>query len=177
MGRGHNLETAIYHKLGVNELADQVAGVKYLISLGFADPARVGITGTSYGGFMTINAMLNAPDVFAAGVSGAPVTSWINYDTIYTERYMGLPKENPDGYKDTALPAKAANLKGKLLIFHNFEDDNVLFQNTLQMTNALQLAGKQFEFMLYPQKTHGVSGAAARQLQTMTVEFFDRALK
>ena len=126
---------------------------------------------------MTINAMLNAPDVFKAGVAGAPVTSWINYDTIYTERYMGLPKENPDGYKDTALPPKAANLKGKLLIFHNFEDDNVLFQNTLQMTNALQLAGKQFEMMLYPQKSHGVSGAAARQLQQMTVDFFDRNLK
>ena len=177
MGRGHQLETAIYHHLGDAELADQVAGVKYLVSLGFADPARVGITGASYGGFMTINAMLNAPDTFHAGVSGAPVTSWINYDTIYTERYMGLPKENPDGYRDTALPPKAKNLKGKLLIFHNFEDDNVLFQNTLQMTNALQLAGKQFEFMLYPQKTHGVTGAAARQLQQMTLDFFDRNLK
>jgi dipeptidyl-peptidase-4 len=177
MGRGHAFETAIYHKLGVTELADQVAGVKYLISLGFADPARIGITGTSYGGFMTINAMLNAPDVFHAGVAGAPVTNFINYDTIYTERYMGLPKENPDGYQATALTAKAANLKGKLLIFHNFEDDNVLFQNTLQMTNALQLAGKQFEFMLYPQKTHGVTGAAVRQLQQMTVDFFDRTLK
>ena len=154
-----------------------MAGVKHLISLGFADPTRIGITGASYGGFMTINAMLNAPDVFRAGVAGAPVTNWINYDTIYTERYMGLPKDNPDGYKDTALTAKAANLKGKLLIFHNFEDDNVLFQNTLQMTNALQLAGKQFEFMLYPQKTHGVTGAASRQLQQMTLDFFDRALK
>jgi len=120
MGRGHNFETAIYHKLGVTELADQVAGVKYLVSLGFADPARVGITGGSYGGFMTINALLNAPDVFKAGASGAPVTSWINYDTIYTERYMGLPKDNPDGYKETALPAKAGNLKGHLLIYHNF---------------------------------------------------------
>jgi dipeptidyl-peptidase-4 len=176
-GRGHNFETAVYRKLGVTELADQVAGVQYLISLGFADPARIGITGTSYGGFMTINAMLNAQDVFHAGAAGAPVTSWINYDTIYTERYMGLPMDNPDGYKDTALPSKAANLKGKLLIFHNFEDDNVLFQNTLQMTNALQLAGKQFEFMLYPQKTHGVTGAASRQLQQMTLDFFDRALK
>ena len=176
-GRGHNFETAIYRRLGVSELADQVAGVQYLISLGFADPARIGITGTSYGGFMTINAMLNAPGVFHAGAAGAPVTSWINYDSIYTERYMGLPKDNPDGYRDTALPPKAANLKGKLLIFHNFEDDNVLFQNTLQMTNALQLAGKLFEFMLYPQKTHGVTGTASRQLQRMTLDFFDRALQ
>jgi dipeptidyl-peptidase-4 len=177
MGRGHNFETAIYHKLGITELADQVFGVKYLIGLGFADPARVGITGSSYGGFMTINAMLNAPDVFKAGAGGAPVTSWINYDTIYTERYMGLPKENPDGYKETALPAHAGNLKGRLLIYHNFEDDNVLFQNTLQMTAALQQAGKQFEFMLYPQKTHGVTAAYGRQLQQLLLDFFDRALK
>ena len=177
MGRGHNFETAIYHKMGVTELADQVFGVKYLISLGFADPARVGITGSSYGGFMTINAMLNAPDVFKAGAGGAPVTNLINYDTIYTERYMGLPKDNPDGYKETALPPKAANLKGRLLIYHNFEDDNVLFQNTLQMTAALQQAGKLFEFSLYPQKTHGVTGAYSRQLNQLLVDFFDRALK
>ena len=177
MGRGHNFETAIYHQLGVTELADQVAGVKYLVSLGFADPARIGITGSSYGGFMTINAMLNAPDVFKAGAGGAPVTNFVNYDTIYTERYMGLPRDNPDGYKLTALPLHAANLKGRLLIYHNFEDDNVLFQNTLQMTSALQQAGKQFELMLYPQKTHGVTGVYSRQLQQLVVDFFDRALK
>ncbi|MBZ5621262.1 MAG: S9 family peptidase [Acidobacteriia bacterium] len=177
MGRGHTFETAIYHKLGVAELADQVAGVKHLISLGFVDPARIGIHGWSYGGFMTVNALLNAPEVFHAGFAGAPVTSWMNYDTIYTERYMGLPKDNPDGYRDTALPQAAKNLKGKLMLVHNFEDDNVLFQNSLQMTNALQLAGKQFEYMLYPQKAHGVSGAASRQMNEMMVVFFDRALK
>ncbi len=177
MGRGHAFETAIYHKLGVTELADQVAGIQYLLSLGFADPERIGIHGWSYGGFMTINAMLNAPDVFRAGFAGAPVTQWLNYDTIYTERYMGLPADNPDGYRDTALPPKAKNLKGRLMLVHNYEDDNVLFQNSLQMTNALQLAGKQFEYMLYPQKTHGVSGAAARQMNEMMVEFFERSLR
>jgi len=177
VGRGHAFETAIYHKLGVTELADQVAGVKYLISLGFADPERIGIHGWSYGGFMTVNAMLNAPDVFHCGFAGAPVTSWLNYDTIYTERYMGLPKDNPDGYKETALPQRAGNLKGKLMVAHNFEDDNVLFQNTLQLTDALQRAGKQFEFMLYPQKSHGVGGPAARQMNQMMVDFFDRNLK
>ena len=176
-GRGHVFETAVYHKLGVTELADQVAGIKYLISLGFVDPKRVGIHGWSYGGFMTTNAMLNAPDVFHCGFAGAPVTSWLNYDTIYTERYMGLPKDNPDGYKETALPQRAANLKGKLMVAHNFEDDNVLFQNTLQLTDALQRAGKQFEFMLYPQKSHGVGGPAARQMNQMMVDFFDRNLK
>ena len=177
MGRGHGFETAIYRHLGVTELADQVAGIQHLISMGFVDPARIGIHGWSYGGFMTLNAVLNAPDVFKCGIAGAPVTNWLNYDTIYTERYMGLPKENPDGYKGTALAPRAKNLKARLLIVHNFEDDNVLFQNSLQMTDALQLAGKQFEFMLYPQKSHGVTGAAARQMNEMMLEFFDRNLK
>ncbi len=177
MGRGHAFETAIYHKLGQVELADQVAGVKHLIDMGIADPARIGIHGWSYGGFMTLNAMLNAPDVFHAGFAGAPVVNWMNYDTIYTERYMGLPGDNRDGYEATALAPKAANLKGRLMLVHNFEDDNVLFQNSLQMTNALQLADRQFEYMLYPQKTHGVSGPASRQMNEMMVEFFERALK
>jgi dipeptidyl-peptidase-4 len=176
-GRGHAFETAIYHKLGVNELADQVAGVQHLISLGFVDAQRIGIRGWSYGGFMTVNALLNAPGVFRAGFAGAPVTSWLNYDTIYTERYMGLPKDNPEGYRETALPQHAANLKGKLMLVHDFEDDNVLFQNTLQLTKALQYEGKQFEMMLYPQKTHGVTGAPLRQMNEMMIEFFDRSLR
>jgi len=177
MGRGHGFETAIFRQLGVVELADQVAGVKYLISLGFADENRVGIHGWSYGGFMTLNAVLNAPEVFKCGISGAPVTNWMNYDTIYTERYMGIPDENRQAYASTSLPAKAKNLKAKLMIVHNLEDDNVLFQNTLQMTNALQLAGKEFEFMLYPQKSHGVGGIAAKQMNQSMLDFFDRNLK
>jgi dipeptidyl-peptidase-4 len=176
-GRGHRFETAIFRNLGAAELADQVAGVKYLVSLGFADEKRIGIHGWSYGGFMTLNALLNAPDVFRCGISGAPVTSWMNYDTIYTERYMGLPKENADAYKNTALPPKAANLKARLMLIHNYEDDNVLFQNSLQMTNALQNAGKQFEYMLYSQKTHGVSGAAADQMNAAMLDFLERNLK
>jgi dipeptidyl-peptidase 4 len=176
-GRGHRFETAIFRNLGVAELADQVAGVKYLVALGFVDEKRIGIHGWSYGGFMTLNALLNAPDVFRCGISGAPVTSWMNYDTIYTERYMGLPKENSDGYKNTALAPKAANLKAKLLLIHNYEDDNVLFQNSLQMTNALQNTEKQFEYMLYSQKTHGVSGPAAAQMNATMLEFFERNLK
>jgi dipeptidyl-peptidase-4 len=176
-GRGHRFETAIFRNLGAAELADQLAGVKYLVSLGFADEKRIGIHGWSYGGFMTLNALLNAPDVFRAGISGAPVTSWMNYDTIYTERYMGLPKENVDAYKNTALAPKAANLKARLMLVHNYEDDNVLFQNSLQMTNALQNAGKQFEYMLYSQKTHSVGGAAAEQMNASMLDFFERNLK
>ena len=177
MGRGHAFETAISRQLGVTELADQVAAVKYLVSLGFVDPARVGIHGWSYGGFMTLNALLNAPDVFKCGIAGAPVTSWMNYDTIYTERYMGLPGENADAYARTALPPKAKNLKAKLMILHNIEDDNVLFQNSMQMINALELEHKEFSFLPYPQKSHGVGGVAAEQMNQTMLDFFDRNLK
>ena len=176
-GRGHAFETPVFRNLGVTELTDQVAGVDYLLSLGFVDRARIGIRGWSYGGFMTLNAMLNAPDLFRAGIGGAPVTDWRNYDTIYTERYMGLPKDNPDAYRRTALPEQAKNLKGRLMIAHNVEDDNVLFQNTVQMLEALERAGKQFELQIYTQKTHGVTGIEARQLNAAMLDFFQRNLK
>jgi dipeptidyl-peptidase 4 len=176
-GRGHAFETPVFQKLGSIELADQVAGVNYLVSLGFVDRARIGIRGWSYGGFMTLNALLNAPSVFRAGIAGAPVTDWHNYDTIYTERYMGLPQDNPDGYKNTALPMQAKNLKGKLMIAHNVEDDNVLFQNSIQMAGALERTGQPFEMQIYTQKTHAVTGLEARQLNAAVVDFFERTLK
>ncbi|HSP68918.1 MAG TPA: prolyl oligopeptidase family serine peptidase, partial [Bryobacteraceae bacterium] len=176
-GRGHAFETPIFRKLGPVELADQVAGVEYLASLGFVDRTRIGIRGWSYGGFMTLNALLNAPGVFKAGIAGAPVTDWRNYDTIYTERYMSLPKENPEGYAMTALPPQAKNLKGSLMIAHNVEDDNVLFQNTVQMIDALQRAGKRFEMQIYTQKTHAVTGAEAQQLNATMLDFFQRNLR
>ena len=176
-GRGHAFETPIFRKLGVAELADQIAGVKYLISLGFVDPEKIGITGWSYGGFMTLNALLNAPDVFKCGIAGAPVTNFLNYDTIYTERYMGLPAENADGYAQTALAPKANNLRAKLMILHNFEDDNVLFQNTMQIIAALEEAGKPFELGIYPQKTHPVDGNPLRQMNARILDFFERNLK
>jgi dipeptidyl-peptidase-4 len=176
-GRGHAFEIPLFRNMGPVELADQVAGVKQLVSMGFVDPARVGVRGWSYGGFMTLNALLNAPDTFKAGAAGAPVTNWRNYDTIYTERYMGLPEANADGYKNTALPQKASNLKGSLMILHNFEDDNVLFQNSLQMIDALERAGKQFDLVLYTQKTHGVTGPEARHVDAAMLGFFEKALK
>jgi len=176
-GRGHAFETPIFRKLGPVELADQVAGVDHLVSLGFVDRARIGIRGWSYGGFMTLNAMLNAPGVFKAGIAGAPVTDWRNYDTIYTERYMSLPKDNPDGYAMTALAPQAKNLKGSLMIAHNMEDDNVLFQNTTQMIDALEREGKRFEMQIYTQKTHAVTGAEAQQLNATMLDFFERNLR
>ena len=112
-----------------------------------------------------------------AGVSGAPVTDFRLYDTIYTERYLGLPKDNAEGYEQTSLLPEAGNLKGDLMIIHNFQDDNVLFQNTLRMADALQKANKQFEMMVYPQKTHGVTGAAKTHLYETIVGFFERKLE
>ncbi len=176
-GRGHAFEAPVYRNLGARELADQREGVEYLISRGFIDPQRIGVTGWSYGGFMTLNLLLNAPDLFHAGFAGAPVTNWLNYDTIYTERYMGLPEDNGDAYARTALPRRARNLTGRLMIAQNLEDDNVLFQNSAQMIRALENAGKHFELSLYTEKTHGVSGAEARQMEGTMLDFFERNLK
>jgi dipeptidyl-peptidase-4 len=176
-GRGHAFETPLYRRFGKTELADQLEGVRYLVAQGFVDPARLGIYGWSYGGFMTLYSLLNAPDVFRAGIAGAPVTNWHNYDTIYTERYLGLPAENAEGYRASSAVEYAAKLKAKLLIVHNIEDDNVLFQNTLQMADALEQAGKIFHMVIYPQKSHGVSGQLHRQLLEETTEFFEKNLK
>ncbi|MCU1259111.1 MAG: peptidase dipeptidylpeptidase domain protein, partial [Bryobacterales bacterium] len=132
-GRGHKWESQVYHNLGELELEDQKAGIEYLKTLGFADTARMGMYGWSYGGYMTLFSLTHAPGLFRAGVAGAPVTDWRNYDTIYTERYMGMPKENESGYRKSSPVYSAAALQAKLLIVHNIEDDNVHFQNSLQM--------------------------------------------
>ena len=176
-GRGHRFEAALYRRLGKQELADQLEGIRYLASLGFADPQRIGVQGWSYGGYMTLYCLLHAPEVFKAGAAGAAVTDWRNYDTIYTERYLGLPSENEEGYRDSSPVHAAANLKGKLLLIHNIEDDNVLFANALQMMNALQLAGKSFETLIYPQKSHGLMGRAGQHRWAEQTRFFEQALR
>jgi dipeptidyl-peptidase-4 len=176
-GRGHKFESVIYHDLGKHELADQLLGLDYLNSLGFVDSARVGIYGWSYGGYMTLYSLCNAPDRFLAGVSGAPVTSWRTYDSIYTERYMGLPAANPEGYDKTSPIRHAADLKAKLLMLHNIEDDNVHFQNTLRMAAELERSGKQFSMLVYPEKSHGVTGPEKTQMLRVITDFFEQALK
>ncbi len=176
-GRGHKFEDPIFRQLGTREVQDQKLGVEYLIKQGLVDPERVGITGWSYGGYMTIHSMLLASDVFKVGVAGAPVTDWHNYDTIYTERYMGLPSNNLERYNKSSNVQNADKLAGRLLILHNFEDDNVLFQNTMQMASALEKAGKLFFMQIYPQKTHGVTGAYRKTLMEAEVSFFDQYLK
>jgi dipeptidyl-peptidase-4 len=177
IGRGHRWQSAVFHNLGAKELEDQTEGVRYLESLGFVDPARLGIYGWSYGGYMTLYALCNAPSLFRAGIAGAPVTDWRNYDTIYTERYMGLPQDNADAYRRSSVVPKAADLTAKLMMVHNFGDDNVHFQNTLQMADALERAGKQFELMVYPQKAHGVTGPVRKQMLESLTQFFEKNLK
>jgi len=176
-GRGHAFEAPIYHRMGKTELADQLEGIHYLVGQGFVDPARIGIYGWSYGGYMTLYSLLNAPDVFRAGIAGAPVTNWRNYDTIYTERYLGLPSENAEGYRASSAMEYADKLKGKLLMVHNIEDDNVLFQNSMQMAEALERSGKLFDMVVYPQKSHGVTGELRKQLLEKTTDFFEKNLK
>ncbi|MCU1291513.1 MAG: peptidase [Bryobacterales bacterium] len=176
-GRGHSFESPVYHRLGHQEVADQRLGVQHLIETGFVDPNRIGITGWSYGGYMTIHSMLFAPDLFKVGVAGAPVTDWHNYDTIYTERYMGLPEQNVSGYDSSSNVKNAGKLAGKLLIVHNIEDDNVLFQNSMQMAKALEEADRPYFMQLYPQKTHGVTGKPRKALYEAMTSFFDANLK
>jgi dipeptidyl-peptidase-4 len=161
-GRGHKFETAIYHHFGEAELADQLAGVAWLKKQAYVDPARIGIWGWSYGGYMTCMAMLRAGDVFKAGFAGAPVTDWLQYDTIYTERYMGTPQENPDGYRDSSPVTYAAGLKGKLLIIHATGDDNVHFSNTVELAEKFVDAQKYAEYQIYAGRGHGISDAPAR---------------
>jgi dipeptidyl-peptidase-4 len=176
-GRGHKFEEPIFREMGTQEVQDQKLGVEFLIRQGFVDPKRVGITGWSYGGYMTIHSMLLAPDVFKVGVSGAPVNDWHNYDTIYTERYMDLPANNLEHYKKSSNVHNADKLQGHLLILHNFEDDNVLFQNTMQMASAFEKAGKVFYMQIYPQKAHGVTGPYRKSLMEAEMNFFDQYLK
>ncbi len=170
-GRGHAWETPIYQQMGRYELEDQLEGVNYLKSLSYVDSERLGIWGWSYGGYMTLYALTHSK-VFKTGISVAPVTDWRYYDTAYTERYMGLPSENPDGYRDSAPRNAAADLHGKLLLVHGSGDDNVHFQQTVQMADALIEAGKQFRMMVYPNQKHGIAARKDRRhLYQMMTDF------
>jgi dipeptidyl-peptidase-4 len=160
--RGKTFALPIKHHLGPIELSDQVDCVKQALQqFPQLDGDRLGFWGWSYGGYFTLFAMEHS-DLFKSGVSVAPVSNWLLYDSIYTERYLGLPKDNPDGYKDSSPVNFAGDLHGKLLEVHGTSDDNVHMQNTIQMVNNFIDAGKQFQLMVYPRKTHGIAGKAAR---------------
>ena len=160
--RGKAFALPIKHNFGEIEFADQMAAVKQALhQYPQLDGSRMGFWGWSYGGYFTLYTMQKT-DLFKTGVSVAPVTDWHNYDSIYTERYMGLPRDNEDGYHNSSPVNFAADLHGSLLEVHGTSDDNVHMQNTIQMVNSFINAGKQFQLMLYPRKTHGIAGPAAR---------------
>jgi dipeptidyl-peptidase-4 len=160
--RGKAFATALYLHMGSVEIRDQMVGVEYLKALPYVDPGRIGILGWSYGGYMTLMCMACAPGVFRAGVAVAPVTDWQLYDTHYTERYMGHPGRNADGYAQSSVLAHACDLEGRLLLVHGMADDNVLFQHSVLLMETLQKAGIPFEMMAYPGKKHGIDGKPAR---------------
>src|SRR6266852_3849496 len=172
-GRGHVFEESIHYRLGAQELSDQLDGVAYLKSLPYVDAGRLGIWGWSYGGHMTLHAMFEAGPEFKAGFAGGPVTDWHFYDSIYTERYLGLLPEKEKEYRASSPIDRAAGLKGKLLIAHGTGDDNVHFANTLSLINELIELGKYVEVMPFPGRGHGVSDPAARKvLMNRVTQFF-----
>lgn len=177
-GRGHQFESALWHDLGEHELSDQKDGIQHLIAQGFVDPRRIGLYGWSYGGYMTLFTVTHAPGLVRAAIAGAPVTNWRNYDSIYTERYLGLPDDDEQGYRISSPVNSAAGLEGtKLLILHNVEDDNVHFQNSLQMADALEKAGKRFYMVVYAEKSHSVTGPERKHLLEEETDFLEENLK
>jgi dipeptidyl-peptidase-4 len=176
--RGTAFQAPIHDKLGQVEVADQVQGARWLGSQSFIDPARIGVWGWSYGGYMTLMLMFKAPDVFRAGVSGAPVTDWTLYDTHYTERYLDRPQDNAAGYTASSVLPYAKDLKGKLLVMHGMADDNVLFLHSTKLFRQLQDLGKPFDIMVYPGAKHGlVRQHDGRHAYATIKRFFDENLR
>jgi dipeptidyl-peptidase 4 len=169
--RGRKFEQAIRHQFGAVELKDQLTALEQLYEqYPMLDKTHTCMWGWSNGGSMTLYSLLHS-EAFRCGISGAPVTDWHLYDSTYTERYMGLPKQNPKLY-DESMPTAATSLKGSLLLIHGTSDDNVHIQNSIVMINALINADKQFRLMLYPGKTHGVTGNQRLHLYQMMLDFF-----
>jgi dipeptidyl-peptidase-4 len=176
--RGKAFEDALYRNMGDFEVRDQLRGLEWLKSQTFVAADRVGIHGWSYGGYMTLMILLKHPGAFQAGIAGAPVTNWRLYDTHYTERYMGDPDDGEGRYEVASPITYAQNLADPLLIIHGMADDNVFFDNTVQLINALQEAAKPFEMMTYPGKRHRIVGEAENtQLWNLYLDFFSRHLK
>ena len=173
--RGEEFKKCTYGELGKYETVDQIEAARYLASLPYVDPDRIGIYGWSYGGFMALNCILKGNDVFRAAIAVAPVTSWRFYDTIYTEIYNGLPQDNPSGYDDNSPIHFADRLKGKLLIAHGTGDDNVHIQNTYEMITRLVEYDKPFELYVYPDRNHGM-GPSRHHLMERCIEFVQRNL-
>ncbi|MFV8225052.1 S9 family peptidase [Christiangramia aquimixticola] len=170
--KGAEFKKVTYKELGKYEVEDQIAAAKKLGEKPYIDAERIGIWGWSYGGFMSSNALLKGNDVFSMAIAVAPVTSWRFYDTVYTERYMRTPQENPSGYDENSPLNHVDKLKGDYLIIHGGGDDNVHLQNTMRMVEELIQANKQFDWAIYPDKNHGIYGGNTRlHLYTMMTDF------
>jgi dipeptidyl-peptidase-4 len=175
--RGRAFEGAVDRALGSSQLPDQLAGVGWLVDQPWVDPDRIGIWGWSYGGYMTTYALTHAPGTFAAGAAVAPVTDWRLYDSIYTERYMGSPEENPEGYAMGSVLGSVANLVDPLLVIHGTGDDNVHVQHTLQLADRAWRAGVRFDLMLFPNLAHGIRAPGSHlQVFGAIADFFERHL-
>jgi len=174
---GKHGEDLLHRRFGETELAGQLAGVDYLRSLPYVDPERIGIWGWSGGGTNTLYALFARPGVWRAGVAGAPVTDWTLYDSIWTERYLDTPEENPDGYRQASPRTHAANLADGLLVIHGTADDNVHPQNTLRLADDLVKAGRPFEMAIYTGMAHGPYGPVLTpHVYARMREFFERRL-
>ncbi|HVE73374.1 MAG TPA: S9 family peptidase [Thermoanaerobaculia bacterium] len=175
-GKGAVSAWPAYKNLGVSELRDYEEAIAWLKSQPYVDGNRVALFGWSYGGFMVAYAMTHSKS-FAAGIAGAPVTDWRTYDSIYTERLMLMPQNNPEGYDRSSPSMAAANLHGRLLLMHGTTDDNVHAQNALQFADALQKAGKTFEMMMYPQTRHTVTNKTKLfHVQRTVLDFLQRTI-
>jgi dipeptidyl-peptidase-4 len=176
-GRGAEFKKITYEQLGKYEVEDHMEGAKYLGGLPYVDEERIGIWGWSYGGYMSSLAILKGADLFKAAIAVAPVTNWRYYDTIYTERYMGLPQDNPSGYDENSPTSHAGKLVGNFLLIHGTGDDNVHFQNAVALQNALIAAGKQFDSFYYPDRAHGIyQGNARPHLFSMMTNWLEENL-
>jgi len=170
--RGEEFRKCTYLQLGKYETIDQIDAAVYFGGLPYIDASRIGIFGWSYGGYMSSLCLTLGADVFKLGIAVAPVTNWRFYDTIYTERYMRTPQENPDGYDDNSPIHHADKLKGKFLLIHGSADDNVHVQNAMVFAEKLVQAGKQFDMQYYTDKNHGIYGGnTTMHLYTRMTEF------
>jgi dipeptidyl-peptidase-4 len=176
--RGRAFSDAIFRQLGKAEVADQLAGLAWLKQQPWVDANRVGVFGWSYGGYMTLMLLAKASAQIAAGVAVAPVTDWSLYDSHYTERYLGMPQENPKGYELSSTLPWLGGLQSNLLLVHGMADDNVLFANSTKLMAEMQQRGKQFRLMTYPGGKHGLSTPAMRKhVYTLIADYFDEMLK
>ena len=175
--RGAEFKKVTYKQLGKYETEDQIAAAKKLSALPYIDENRTGIWGWSFGGHMSTNCLLKGNEVFEMAIAVAPVTSWRFYDTIYTERFMRTPQENPEGYDNESPFNYPELLKGKYLLVHGSGDDNVHVQNTMRMIEALVQANKSFDWAIYPDKNHGIYGGNTRlHLYTKMTNFIKENL-